>query len=119
MNTQNIFTIPGEDGNWWENNPDPCDYALHAPIQYYVRMLRISYEIIKTLDPDSYITIAGVGFPSFIDAVLRNTDNPIDGSIVEGYPLTGGAYFDAIAYNSLPHFDGSTIYYDTNVGGFV
>jgi PKD repeat protein len=110
---------PGEDGNWWENNPDPCDYALHAPIQYYVRMLRISYEIIKTLDPDSYVTIAGIGFPSFLDAVLRNTDNPIDGSIISGYPHKGGAYFDAIAYNSLPHFDGSTIYYDTNVGDFV
>ncbi len=110
---------PGEDGNWWENDPDPCDYALHAPIQYYVRMLRISYEIIKTLDPDSYVTIAGIGFPSFMDAVLRNTDNPIDGSVIAGYPHTGGAYFDAVAYNSLPHFDGSTSYYDTNVGGFV
>lgn len=110
---------PGENGNWWENNPDPCDYTLHAPIQYYIRMLRISYEIIKTLDPDSYVTIAGIGFPSFLDAVLRNTDNPIDGSIVTGYPLKGGAYFDAIAYNSLPHFDGSTSYYDTNIGGFA
>ena len=110
---------PGEDGNWWENDPDPCDYALHAPIQYYVRMLRISYEVIKTLDPDSYVTIAGIGFPSFMDAVLRNTDNPIDGSVVTGYPHTGGAYFDAVAYNSLPHFDGSTSYYDTDVGGFV
>ncbi len=110
---------PGEDGNWWENDPDPCDYALHAPIQYYVRMLRISYEIIKTLDPDAYVTIAGIGFPSFLDAVLRNTDNPIDGSVKTGYERTGGAYFDAIAYNALPHFDGSTIYYDVDIGGFV
>ena len=33
---------PGAPGNWWDNNPDPCDYKLRAPIFHYVRLLRIS-----------------------------------------------------------------------------
>ncbi len=110
---------PGEQGNWWDNDPDPCNAAIHAPVQHYVRMLRISYEVIKAIDPDAYVCLSGIGFPSFVDAVLRNTDNPIDGSPVPGYEHGGGAYFDAIGYSSLPHFDGSTKYYDLGVGDFV
>ncbi|MEM1323325.1 MAG: PKD domain-containing protein [Bacteroidota bacterium] len=97
----------GQDGNWWDNNPDPCDYKLRAPIFHYIRTLRISYEIIKAIDPDAYVTLASVGFTSFLDAILRNTDNPTDGSVNGDYPLQGGAYFDAIAIHSYPHFDGS------------
>ncbi len=103
----------GLPGNWWDNNPDPCDYKLRAPIQYYIRLLRISWEVIKTVDPDAYVTVSGVGFPSFLDAVLRNTDNPVDGSAHAAYPKTGGAYFDVIGFHSYPHFDGSTSRFDT------
>ncbi|MFK8102109.1 MAG: PKD domain-containing protein [Saprospiraceae bacterium] len=110
---------PGQPGNWWENNPDPCDYELAAPIFHYVRMLRISYEIIKQLDPEAYVTIPGLGFPSFLDAVMRNTDNPENGSISPGYPHRGGAYFDAVGINAFPHFDGSISYFDADQGGFV
>ena len=110
---------PGEPGNWWENNPDPCEYELRAPIFYYVRSLRIAYEIIKSIDPEDYVTISGIAFPSFLDAVCRNTDNPVDGSTSEPYPLKGGAYFDAVGFKSYPHFDGSTIYFDTNTGTFA
>lgn len=110
---------PGELGNWWENNPDPCQYSLRAPIFYYNRVLRIAYEIVKTYDPDAYVTVSGVAFLSFLDAVLRNTDNPLDGSVHEVYPLKGGAYFDAIGFKSYPHIDGSTIYFDVNQGTFA
>ncbi|MFK7935315.1 MAG: hypothetical protein AB8G22_17510, partial [Saprospiraceae bacterium] len=90
---------PGEPGNWWENNPNPCDYAIHAPIFHYIRTLRISYEVIKYVDPTAYVAVGGLGFPSFLDAVMRNTDNPIDGAIDSlNYPLTGGAYFDVMSY---------------------
>lgn len=98
---------PGVAGNWWENNPDPCDYDIHAPIFHYIRMLRISYEIIKTIDSTAYVAIGGIGYPSFLDAVLRNTDNPDDGSIDEDYPLKGGAYFDVLSYHVYPHIDAS------------
>jgi len=93
----------GVAGNWWDNNPPPCDLEnLKAPIYHYVRMLRISYEVIKTLDPRAYVAIGGIGYPSFLDAVLRNTDNPTDGSVNSSYPLTGGAYFDVLSYHSYP-----------------
>ena len=113
------YLPPGEDGNWWENNPDPCDYKLRAPIFHYIRTMRISYEIIKAIDPDAYVTLASVGFTSFLDAILRNTDNPTDGSIAADYPLQGGAYFDAIAIHSYPHFDGTLQRWDQATQQFI
>lgn len=116
---ESAYLPPGEPGNWWDNNPDPCDYELRAPIFHYIRTLRISYEIIKFLQPDDYVAISGIGFPAFLDVVLRNTDNPIDGTPTTGYERTGGAYFDVLGFKSFPHFDGSTSFYDTDIGGFV
>lgn len=110
---------PGEPGNWWENVPEPCDYALRAPVFHYIRLLRITYEVIKTLDPDAYIAVGGIGFPSFLDIVLRHSDNPDGGAINADYPLTGGAYFDALSYHSYPHYDGSMRYWSNDAGGFV
>ena len=103
---------PGYPGNWWENNPDPCDNILRAPIYHYVRTLRVSYEVIKSIDPDAYVSVAGFGFPAFLDAVLRNTDNPVNGSPTPEYPLGGGAYFEVFGNHSYPHFDGSTTNFD-------
>ena len=110
---------PGQAGNWWENNPDPCDYKLRAPVFHYLRTLRISYDVIKTLAPDDYVVVSGVGYDSFLDVILRNTDNPVDGSVTAEYPLKGGAYFDILGFHAYPHFDGSTRYWDSNIGDFV
>jgi hypothetical protein len=109
---------PGEEGNWWEHDPDPCHYALHAPIQHYVRLLRISYEVIKFLSPNDYVAIGGIGYPSFLDVVLRNTDNPNGGTIDSLYPLSGGAYFDVVSYHSYPHIDNSLRVWDNAIFGF-
>jgi len=106
------------DGNWWTNNPDPCDYALRAPVFSYIRMLRISWDVIKTLDPDAYIAIGGLGYPSFLDAVLRNTDNPQGGAETSAYPLKGGAYFDVMSFHTYPHIDGSLRQWDNAINGF-
>lgn len=103
---------PGTPGNWWDNNPDPCDNILHAPVSHYVRTLRVAYEVIKSVDPDAYVSVAGFGYPAFLDAVLRNTDNPVDGSPTDEYPLGGGAYFDVFGNHAYPHFDGSTTNFD-------
>jgi PKD repeat protein len=97
----------GQPGNWWENNPDPCDYKLRAPIQHYVRLLRISYEVIKSIDSTAYVCASGLGYPSFLDAICRNTDNPSNGIVATSFPLKGGAYFDCVGFHSYPHFDGS------------
>jgi len=117
--TNHAWLPPGEPGNWWDNNPDPCQNALKAPVFYYVRMLRISYEVIKTIDPEAYVAIGGLGYPSFLDAVLRNTDNPDDGLITSEYPLKGGAYFDCMSFHSYPHIDGSLRYWDNDIDDFV
>ncbi len=98
---------PGDPGNWWEYDPDPCHFAIHAPVQHYIRMLRISYEVIKHVAPDDYVAIGGIGYPSFLDVVLRNTDNPDSGAVDSLYPLKGGAYFDVLSYHSYPHIDNS------------
>jgi hypothetical protein len=93
-------------GSWWKNNPNPCDLKnLQAPIFHYVRVLRIAYEVIKTVDPTAYVAIGGIGYPSFLDAVLRNTDNTDNGKITSAYPLKGGAYFDVLSYHVYPVYE--------------
>jgi hypothetical protein len=97
---------PGDpEGNWWDADPNPCDYKLHAPVTHYVRMLRIAWDIVKTVDPTGFVCMGAPGFPSFVDAVTRNTDNPNGGGVSSAYPLKGGAYFDCVCYHSFPHFD--------------
>ncbi|MEM1321372.1 MAG: Ig-like domain-containing protein [Bacteroidota bacterium] len=106
---------PGDPiGNWWDRNPEPCEYILKAPIFHYVRTMRIAYDVIKTIAPEDYVVVAGFGYQSFLDAVLRNTDNPNDGSVTSEYPHGGGAYFDIMGLHAYPHFDGSTTNYDAN-----
>ncbi len=106
-----------EEGNWWKNNPDPCDYALRAPVFNYIRMLRISYEVIKFVDPEAYVATGGLGYASFIDVILRNTDNPNNGEVSEEYPLAGGAYFDVLSYHSYPHVE-NLRWWNNDLGGF-
>lgn len=106
------------DDNWWIRDPDPCELVnLLAPVEYYIRMLRIAYEVIKYVDSDDYVCIGGIGYESFLDAVLRNTDNPNDGSTTTKYPLKGGAYFDCLSYHIYPMYgmseyvDGDWVYH--------
>ncbi len=108
----------GLPGAWWNTNPDPCEYALHAPIQHYIRLLRVSYEVIKSIEPNDYVCVGGIGFPSFLDILLRQTDNPTDGSTTPQYPLRGGAYFDVVSYHSYPHIDNSVREWSDKINGF-
>ena len=93
------------EGNWFDNPIDPCGLHIKAPIQAYVRLLRISYEIIKRLDPDSYVAVGGLGYASYLDNIMRFTDEPTAGKVTSEYPLTGGAYFDALSIHVYPHFE--------------
>ena len=129
--SQVFWGNPDYPGSWWVNDPDPCDYSIHAPIEHFVRTLRISYEVIKTISPDDYVTIAGVGSQSFLDALLRNTDNPgaadpyygdggagigvgEAGSATAEYPYGAGAYIDVLGFHTYPHLDGSTAFAPDN-----
>ena len=95
----------GVAGNWWENDPQPAAlYNWRAPIQSYIRLLRVSYEVIKALDPEALVCVGGVGYPSFLDAIMRNTDNPDAGKVTAEYPLKGGAWFDCLSYHTYPMY---------------
>jgi hypothetical protein len=116
--TFKTMMAPGLPGAWWNTNPDPCEYALHAPVQHYIRMLRVSYEVIKKIDSTAYVCTGGIGYPSFLDVICRQTDNPNGGSVTPQYPLKGGAYFDVLSYHSYPHIDGSVREWSNKLNGF-
>ena len=102
----NGWADPSSPTSWWNVNPSPDELGnLKAPIFYYVRELRVAYDVIKTLQPNEYVATGGIGYASFLDAVLRNTDNPVDGSVTAQYPLKGGAYFDVLSYHVYPMYD--------------
>lgn len=114
----NGYKYPGQTGNWWDNNPPPCDLLnMRAPVFNYIRMLRISYEVIKYVDPSAFVTTGGIGYASFLDALLRNTDNPVDGSVSASYPLKGGAYFDVLSFHDYPMYHLS--HWENGIGGFA
>ena len=107
------YKLPGDPGNWWDNNPTPSELLnLRAPVFNYIRAMRIVYEVVKYVDPSAYVSMGGVGYASFLDVMLRNTDNPVDGSVTASYPVTGGAYFDCVSFHYYPMYDLS--YYDSN-----
>src|SRR5690606_16067325 len=61
--------------------------------------------------------IGGIGYESFLDAVLRNSDNPTNGSVNSSFPLMGGAYFDVVSYHSYPHYGLKR--WSNDEGGFI
>ena len=107
------------EGNWFDNVPSPCEIQMGAPVYHYVRLLRISYEVIKSLDPDAYVTVGGLGYESFLDVILRYTDNPDGGQVTAEYPLKGGAYFDVLSYHVYPHINGSLKIWNNAINGFA
>lgn len=114
----NAWKQPGMPGNWWENAPEPCETKLKSPPFYYVRTLRITYEIVKKLAPDDYVCVGGLGWDSYLDVICRYSDNPFDGTVTGNYPKRGGAYFDCMSFHSYPHIDNSMREWDNNLRGF-
>jgi len=98
-------TEPPTPGSWFDREPTPEELVnLRTTVPYYVRLLRISWEVIKKYYPNSYVCTGGIGARSFLDAILRNTDNPTNGSVSSTYPLKGGAYFDVLSFHTYPEF---------------
>ena len=90
----------------WRTEPPKKDDLLfwNGSIFEYIRLLRITYEVAKKLDPNCWVATGGLGYTSFLDAILRYTDNPIDGSVTDEFPALGGAYFDCDAYHQYPKY---------------
>jgi len=117
VNEPDFTTGSANMDSWLTKAPNPNELAnIQAPFYNYIRMLRISYEVIKKYHPEAYITTGGVGYPQFADALLRYTDNPADGSATAAYPRTGGAYLDALCFHSYPSY--SLHYWDIPSGTF-
>ncbi|MFN4254570.1 MAG: T9SS type A sorting domain-containing protein [Saprospiraceae bacterium] len=106
------------EGNWWTNVPGPCETQLRAPVFSYIRMLRISHEVIKSIDPQAFVCIGGIGYTSYLDVICRLTDNPNGGVPTTKYPKKGGAYFDCLSYHSYPHIEGATRAWSNQINGF-
>jgi hypothetical protein len=91
--------------DWEKNPPKPDDLtSWHGTIFEYIRLLRITYEVAKKADPNCWIATGGLGYTSFLDGIMRYTDNPTDGSVTNDYPAYGGAYFDCDAYHQYPKY---------------
>lgn len=98
-------------GNWqattkWKTEaPKPADLVWwNDSIYAYVRLLRVTYEVVHKLDPDGKVTLGGIGYPSFLSAILRYTDEPNAGAVDGEHPQKGGAYFDTVSFHYYPVF---------------
>ncbi len=88
---------------WEERAPTASDLTrFRGSVFDYIRMLRITKEVVKKDDPTALVALGGLGYSTFFDAVLRYTDNPTDGSVSGDYPSKGDAYFDVLNLHFYP-----------------
>lgn len=117
-NTSIAYAPAGSPGSWWTNMPKPSDMTnLAAPTTEYIRALRVAYTVIKKFYPNSYVGPGGIGYASFLDCILRYSDNPNGGAITADYPATGGAYMDMVSWHVYPEY--LDAYWDNATNGFI
>jgi hypothetical protein len=63
------------------------------------------------------VAVGGLGYPSFLAAVLRYTDDPAGGAVSAEHPEKGGAYFDVVDIHYYPIFSPGNS--DQGVDGFL
>ena len=100
------YTQNYNDVSKWKTEPPEPKILTHwyGTIFEYIRLLRITYEVAKKVDPTCWVATGGLGYTNFLDAILRYTDNPDGGKVTEEYPAYGGAYFDCDAYHQYPQW---------------
>lgn len=111
-------------GNWqatttWETDPPkPADLVWwNDSVFSYIRMLRITHEVVHRFDSDASVTVGGVGYGAFLSAILRYTDEPKAGAVNADYPEKGGKYLDVVSYHYYPVFGGGSS--DKGVDGLI
>ncbi|WP_062545236.1 carbohydrate-binding protein [Rufibacter tibetensis] len=103
--------------DWLTRAPLPGEMEnIQAPFSHYIRMLRITWEVVKKYNPDDHVTPGGIGHSTYLDALLRYTDNPNGGTVTSEFPHKGGAYFDMVSYHVYPSF--FLRVWDNSIGGF-
>ncbi|MES1177427.1 MAG: hypothetical protein ABUL62_24105 [Myxococcales bacterium] len=102
-------------GNWqatqaWDTDPPkPADLIWwNDTIFAYIRMLRITHEVVHRFDSDASVTVGGIGYGSFLSALLRYTDEPKAGAVTADYPDTAAKYLDVLSYHYYPVFGGGS-----------
>lgn len=101
-------------GNW----PVTQEWDTRAPLASelvwwqdtffaYVRALRIAHEVVHRFDEDAMVTVGGVGYPNFLRAVLRYSDEASAGAVDGDHPA-GGAYLDCLSFHYYPVFGGGS-----------
>jgi hypothetical protein len=90
----------------WMTEPPTAEQLVRfrGSIFDYVRMMRIAHEVAHAVDPDCLVATGGIGYPGFLDAILRYSDNPQGGAVTAEYPATGAAYVDVIDFHYYPMF---------------
>lgn len=111
-------------GNWttttdWDTRAPTAEELpwWNASIFAYIRALRITHEIVQRNDPTGRVTVGGVGYSTFLSALLRYTDEPTAGAVTTEFPETGGAYLDVVSYHFYPVFGGGSS--DTGADNFL
>jgi hypothetical protein len=111
-------------GNWqatqaWEDTaPNPSDLVWwNDSIFAYIRMLRITHEVVHRFDESAAVTTGGIGYGSFLSAILRYTDEPDAGEVTSAHPKLGGQYLDIVSYHYYPVFGGGSS--DRGVDGLL
>ena len=75
--------------------------------------------MIKSVDKEALVAVGGLGWPSYLDAICRYTDEPFEGKEDPAkYPFKGGAYFDCMSFHAYPHLDNSLKIWDEETGEF-
>ncbi|EGC38513.1 hypothetical protein DICPUDRAFT_86501 [Dictyostelium purpureum] len=110
-----IFNEPDWVSDWkvvstWATSP-PLDLPrFGGNIYSYIRLLRIAWEVAKSVDPTCFIAVGGLGYPNFLDAILRYSDtagnldplslgiNYIDAVSTHFYPMYGTSKTNSDAY---------------------
>ena len=120
-----VWNEPDQVGdNWqatqtWDTSPPKSADLIwwNDSIFSYIRMLRITHEVVHQLDPDASVTVGGIGYGAFLSAILRYTDEPKAGTVSADYPDKGAKYLDVLSYHYYPVFGGGSS--DTGVEGFL
>ncbi|XXX74899.1 hypothetical protein WMF30_45320 [Sorangium sp. So ce134] len=90
---------------WATEPPQVADLPrFNGSIFDYIRMLRVTKEAARKADPNALIATGGIGYPTFLSAILRYTDNPEGGAVTAEYPEKGGAYIDVLDFHYYPIF---------------
>lgn len=96
-------------GAWNSRQPKPSEMMnWNGPITSYIRLMRVTYEVVHSLQPDGYVATGGITYESYLKWLLTLTDNPAGGAVTPDFPATGGAYFDVLSFHQYPFYSEQT-----------